>query len=224
MAYAHIVTRCTISGTSYGGAEEWSTGFFLGSSGADSADVTQAGVDAVAGFWETFFETASSSIPDEWATTEVKLARLATDGSTILDDVVHHVYPAPIIGAGVAAPYPPQISLVATLLSANPRGLASKGRMYLPGVAAGIDATGHMNSTSQGTIATNLQTFFNAVNGAIDLGGDSVILASFGRTAPAVGPGVSALVTSLRVGNVYDTQRRRRNALVEAYVSRTVTP
>ena len=34
---------------------------------------------------------------------------------------------------------------------------------------------------------------------------------------------VNKVVTTIKVGNVYDTQRRRRNALAESYAAATLT-
>jgi len=45
-----------------------------------------------------------------------------------------------------------------------------------------------------------------------------VILASAGRGTAGTGAR-NEPVTRIRVGNVYDTQRRRRNQLAETYVS-----
>lgn len=223
MAYENEVVRVTISGTSWGGAEIWSTGFFMGTVGADAPDPTQAWADAVRAGWETFFTAAvPGAFSNAYTTTAVKLSKLdALTGDVQLDKTVYANIQTPITGA-TGVYNPPQVALVATLLSDTPRGLAAKGRMYLPAPAANVDNTGKISTVVRDAIRTNLATFFTNLNGNANVPAD-VILASFGRTPPAVGGGVSRLVTSVRVGNVLDTQRRRRNQLVESYASGVVT-
>lgn len=221
MAYAYKVHRVTISGTCFGGNEIWTTGFFLGSETGDVGTASQGQVDAIASRWQTFFVLSGSSISSNYLTTQVKVAELLTTGATDPLNVVYHTYSSPPQGANAGTAMPPQTSLVCTLTSAISRGLAAKGRMYLPGFAGGgPDATGHIGSTAVGNVATALQTFFNGVNtDAVSTA--KVINASFGSVKHSL-PGVNALITGIKVGNVYDTQRRRRNGLVEAYTAKTI--
>lgn len=216
MAFTKKVARITIHGTSFNGNEEWTTGFYMGTTGVDATQPTQAFMDIVKSSWQTFFTNATSYFGTAWKTDYVKGVLLGTDGKTIADSAMYSYYTTAIAGVQAGAMFPPQCALVATLTSGAPRGLASKGRMYLPGINATLDNTGHISSTNTGTIATNLKTFLNALNGTVEQPG-VVILASQGRKAPLVGPPVNAVVTGIRVGNVYDTQRRRRNQLLETY-------
>lgn len=221
MAYEFKVNRVTISGTSFGGEEEWSTGFFLVNESSDVLSPTEQGAADIGAAWQTFFLAASTKMNSNWKTTQVKIATLNTTGGTDLSSVVYYNYPTPITGTTVTPTFPPQISLVATLLAGVPRGLGSKGRMYLPGIAVSPDGNGRIPTTDAANICNNLASFLNLINGDADVG-DRVGNASFGRTPPAVGPGINRYVESVRVGNVYDTQRRRRNALTEQYSSATV--
>jgi hypothetical protein len=224
MVYQFKPIRVTISGTCFGAAEEWSTGFFVGDEDDDATAPTQAFVDDVATYWQTFFTASNSKISNRYQTTEVKAALLNADGSTDIDSVVHHTYGTAISGVYTVNHNVPQASLVVTLTSANLRGLASKGRMYLPGYAPSIGTDGKISGTDIGLVSTTFQTFMNAVNGSFNIPG-AVILASKGRPTavpPLAGP--SKTVTGYKIGNVYDTQRRRRNQLVETYTSGTITP
>jgi hypothetical protein len=223
MVYAHAVQRVTISGTMFGGAEEWSTGFFMGKEGADCDDWTQQAAEDILTAWRVFFEHSNSRISNVYLTTQVKTAKIADTGFTVLDQV-HYAYPSTTLdGAAVTAVYPPQCSLVVTLLSDRPRGKASKGRMYLPGFVANINGgTGKISSTDAGQLADNMKTFFDALTSDADFGTDQLILAAKG-TGPV--PALTAQndwVQTIRVGDVIDTQRRRRNGLPETYVSRTL--
>lgn len=183
---------------------------------------TGIGAAAVADSWETFFSNVSTNISNQFKCEGVKLAAIKTDGKTDLDNVQTHYYQTAISG-GIASAYPPQLSLVATLQSDIPRGLASKGRMYLPGVAAAITAaTGKLDVGYTNAMTLQLKTLFDDINSSFDAGG-TVVNASFGRKGDlGYGVGITAPITSVRVGDVYDTQRRRRNGFNETYSSQSL--
>jgi hypothetical protein len=220
LALPYKSTKVTIFGTSFQGTEIWSTGFHMGDPTGDSLPPTELGAAYIAAQWKIFFQTANSAISNKWFTTGVKLATIGTDGKTVGNEVAYHYEATPYSGAG-STHFPAQCALVATLTTAVPRGLASKGRMYLPGVAAAITDAGKLSNTVSGAVATNLKTFFDSVNASIDATG-SVITASPGSKPPLVGAGVFRPVTGVRVGDVIDTQRRRRNQLVEIYENRNL--
>lgn len=222
MVYAHQVQRVTISGTMFAGAEEWSTGFWMGKENGDADDFTQQTAEDILTAWRVFFEAGNSYVNNNWVTTQVKTAKINITGNTLQDEV-YYAYPQTVLdGGAVISPYPPQNSLVVTLLSDRPRGLASKGRMYLPGINAAIQNTGKISATNAGTIADNLKTFFDALTNDADFGANQLILAAKGT---GIAPELTAQndwVETIRVGDVIDTQRRRRNGLSETYVSRVL--
>lgn len=229
--YAHKIAKVTISGTCFAGSETWSTGFFMGSPTVDVAGVNAPGSQNIAAAWQTFFTNSDSWIPNSYKTVQVKTAMLNTDGTTDLDEIDYYTYPAPISGGGVGNPLPPQLTVAATLTSDNQRGLAAKGRMYLPGVSIGVTAaSAKIASTQMGLLTDRFKTFLDSVNTAAGTSG-KLILASKGRRGPDtpggdtvyVG-GVNAWVTGCRIGDVYDTQRRRRNQIPETYTARVLAP
>lgn len=221
MAYDHKVCRVTISGTAFGGTEIWSTGFFLGWEGIDSAVPTTQGAADVLLAWEALFEDTDMKIMSSYSTTQVKLASIAIEGNTILDEVVYAYPGTAIVGTQGTVRLPAQISLAATLTSDEPRGLASKGRMFLPGIAIMPDTTGHIPSGDVSVIADTVDTFFTALRSDADLPGQP-ILASNAGTDSVLTVGRNRYITGIRVGNVFDTQRRRRNSLAEVYTNRAV--
>lgn len=224
MSYAHAVNRVTISGTCLGGAEEWSTGFWMGSETADAGDPAGA-ADDIGGYWRTYFELAANSVSSNYITTEVKVAQhKASDEKTDLSKVDFWTASPLLDGGGTATVFPPQITLALTLTSEIQRGTAAKGRMYLPGINGAVsNSTGMLLSSQTDTYRTNLKAFFDAVNADTDIP-DRVILVSRGTKLTTFPGGdityinpKNANVTGLRVGSAYDTQRRRRNGLTEAY-------
>lgn len=224
MSYAHAVNRVTISGTCFGGAEEWSTGFWMGSEGADAGDPNGA-AEAIAGHWRVFFELAANSISSGYLTTQVKVAQhIAETEATDLSMVDFYDVSPVMDGGGTTVSMPAQTSLVLTLTSEIQRGTGSKGRMYLPGVNSSVTGTtGKLLSSFVLNFSATLKTFADSVNADANVP-DSIILASRGtKTTLLPGGDIiyinphNKLVTGLRVGDVYDTQRRRRNGLTEAY-------
>jgi hypothetical protein len=206
----------------FNSAEVWSTGFWLGEENADCAAPTQAAVDAILASWTTFFENITSRVHATYLTTQAKIATINTNGTTDQASVVYAYPGATVDGGWSQAVYPPQCSLVATLMSDRPRGLASKGRMYLPGIAAGLTASGVIADSDRDAIALNLRTFFNAVRASADVA-DTPILAAKGTGAFPELTAQNDYVERIKVGSVIDTQRRRRNGLPETYKTEILT-
>lgn len=124
---------------------------------------------------------------------------------------------AGLVGAG-SQQMPNQIALVASLVTSDQRR-RGKGRLYLPILCLDLAAgTPFLGPTDRANIATRVATLL-----------ESSITWGFDSSPPSYGPsvvsstyGTSTLITSCRIGSVFDTQRRRRNALVEAYSSAPV--
>lgn len=220
MSYPYEVVKVTLSGDMFSGAEIWSTGFHMGFENADASPIMPAGLAQLGAAFQTFFTAAGSSVSNRFTFKQVKMARVAQNGATIPDSAQYWNPTGTVTGAATSGHLPPQIALAVTLANSLPRGLATKGRMFLPGICTPVDATGHILTSEAGAIATNLKTFFDGIYNDADLPGNPV-LASLGR-GPLLQDGAIRNIVKIRVGNVYDTQRRRRNALVEAYTDRSV--
>lgn len=117
---------------------------------------------------------------------------------------------SPVIMGGSSQANYPQISLSVTLTTERSRGRGSKGRFYPPTPGYYPDNTGHIIPGDADGCATRAVTFLEAVN---DVGLGTVSVMS------ALGAGSSLPVTGIRVGRVFDTQRRRRAQLAEEYVT-----
>lgn len=224
VTYLNSTHKVTFFGDTFAGNEEWSTSLWLGNaSGGDTgADPTQAQADAIAALWETFFENSTTGITSYFNTLGVKVALVSTAGVSNPGSTVFSYYPTAIVGgAGSVSTFPPQISLVATLTTAKPRGAGSKGRMFLPGVKHPIDATGHLISANVLTVRDNLKTLLDGINALPAVGGVTHEVVLNSALAPGIPghPATMTPITGVRIGNVYDTQRRRRNQLVETYSS-----
>jgi hypothetical protein len=222
--YSHKFARVTISGTCFSAAEHWSTGLQVGWEDADYDDLVPGIAQEFATKWQTFFQTANNKFSTAYAVTLVKVALINTNGTTDEENIDYYNYPGTVTGNGFDANYPPQITLAATMTSDFQRGLAAKGRMYLPGINKSIDNTGRLDSAFLETLNTGFKSFLDVINADTDIPGE-VIIASKGHKTdtldengqPVYVDGRNAFVTGCRIGSVYDTQRRRRNELAEVY-------
>lgn len=221
--YADHVTRVTLSGKMFSGNEIWQTGFFIGRASGPVAPPTQAIADMIRDNFVLFWKDAANGINTYTSLEEIKLAELDVNGKYVGEPVVSHPATA-TAGGSPGVPLPPQVALVVTLVAGSGKGLAGKGRMYLPGVNQQVDATGHIAGSYAQTLANNLRLLFSNINSQIP-DPDGVVNASRGHKA-SLGIGARNVpVNGIRVGTVYDTQRRRRNGLQEVYAtSALVTP
>lgn len=221
--YANDHVRVTIFGTHVDGNEEWSTNFHIGAtdSGSGNFDVAQEWVDALLPLWQTFFTSSSTAIINVCKTVGIKAGVVrASDGKFALDTIKTATYATPVAGTSTSPIFPPQVALVAQL-RASGVGLGTKGRMYLPGPAHSLQGNGKISGANATSVANNLRTFLDAAETAVNSPG-YIINVSKGRPGVPFTAPINKRVTEVRVGDVYDTQRRRRNGLTESYSTATM--
>ena len=150
--------------------------------------------------------------------TGIKLAALDTSGHYLEEPLVADIG-SPASGSSTGNVFP-QDTVVVSLRSPSTFGQANRGRMYLPHCCINrVTATPFMNGTAIAAVATAAQVFLNAVNDVMNTGSDPAII----QIMSSKGTGAAKAVTTCAIGNVLDTQRRRRNRLVEQYTSRAVS-
>lgn len=143
--------------------------------------------------------------------TQVNVSEL---GATPGDPIVTSAQ-SPIADGGTASSgtLPNQIACVCSIQTAT-AGSRARGRMFLPPPIAGtLGTTGRLTSGTVTVLADNLEDYFDAMTGA---GHDLVVVSGVG------GAYTSYPAINIRVGDVLDTQRNRRNQLAEVYQTRTV--
>lgn len=144
----------------------------------------------------------------------IKLSVIDQEG-LLVGEPKWYDYTTPVIGTSTFN-VPPQDSIVVTLTTAESRGLAYKGRIFLPAGFGDVQgADGRLTPAQTSSIATRFKTFFDAVNDGFSV----VVNAPYVVVASNVRTGATNRVTGVQVGNLVDTQRRRRNRLNEAYSS-----
>lgn len=222
----------TVIGDCYGGAERWQFGLRLTDGGVSNEETALAISDDVQAWWTGAGYAAGTNFAsyNNYRLVELKVARIGIDGKYPAGEVAYsHFYLPPIAGQNVPPGGNnalPQSTMCATLTTAVPRGLASKGRIYLPpSTQTALQADGRLSTADATQQANSVKTLINAINANGVVG--NVAIFSRGKGVPQYdeehnrieytypNPGASNVVTGVRVGRVKDTQRRRRRQLVE---------
>lgn len=117
--------------------------------------------------------------------------------------------PLNLPGVSAAAQLPPQVAVVVSKRT-NVANRAGRGRFYLPAMTVNAVDGGRLAIASRDLVLNAVERMVTSLKGA--------------QVFPVLWP-QGALngtpITSWGVGDVFDTQRRRRNALVEARSFRT---
>lgn len=121
----------------------------------------------------------------------------------------------PIAGSGTGV-HPFQISR-AVSLTTNLASRRARGRFYWPALVASVSTTTGKSTPPTGLVGAWAQLLSDWGS---DAPGDVVLTpVIYSRVGDALNE-----VSSVRIGDVLDTQRRRRDGLVESYVSALVPP
>ena len=164
-----------------------------------TGDAATAFGDALTACWAAGMDDVT---PPEVDLTLASAASIneATDGQITRVEVV-----LALTGVAATEMLPFQVATVISLLTASATR-HGRGRFYLPPLAAGTLADGRVSGAAITSIDAAWTAFFDSLNT------DGLTMVVRDRTNH-----VSTAVTSARVGDVFDTQRRRRNKLTETY-------
>jgi hypothetical protein len=193
------------------GNESWSCGLRMIKKGAgpwtsnDPAAMLAAVTTAVG----AYHSRAGTSISPSAKLSFVKLNAIAADGHYI-DETTREQVVGDTPGGGTDRYFPNQVALAVTLETGFSRGSAHRGRFYLPLPAIPVATTGLIDIGDAVGVRTSTETFRVALNAVAANWQVGVMSRKLG--APAQRP-----VTSIHVGRVLDTQRRRRRSLAEDY-------
>lgn len=208
MATPHNVIR--VIGASAGG-EVWSINPRYATSG--DGPVT-AYADLLA--WTTAIAALNSNAV--WPTTLLGL--LSSSGSITavraeyidaegnLAQAAETTLPTPATGSGVPSK-PQQTAWCVSLLTGRP-GRSYRGRLYLPAWSnPSLDAGFRVVAASRTTTLTAFNSWLRAVGDACPTAGTQ------GPVVVSQTRGTLAFVTQVQLGDILDTQRRRRDSMVE---------
>lgn len=206
--------RAVLSGGLASNAERWSVGAWF----TDPNQIAPPLASEVQA-WAT---AIAAAIPTAVAGT----LRNALTTSGTIDTVNTYWYPGLDGPAGISgaanltfaglgtAIHPLPTSMVASLRTGR-AGRRYRGRSYWPALGLTVDASGKFTSTDTTAVPQRFKDLFLAIEDAWPATG-AIELVVASKVANEVTP-----VTSISVGNVPDTQRRRRDGLIEAYTSVT---
>lgn len=181
-------------------------------------------LETVAGAFSSYHADADVNASNRFHMTYLSAAVVGKDGKYVgggAQSTLKRNYSPAIAGAGVLE-HPAPTSCVISLRTTLQRGRASNGRMYWPAAALTVSGTdGRLTGTQTSSIATKAATLINSINQAAD----TILDGNLGVWVMSnLGDGISAPVTSVRIGSRLDHQERRENAMAEVYSSATVTP
>jgi hypothetical protein len=217
---AHYRVSCTgILGTDLSPAEIFSFGWSMAPDGglfATRPDLVTAanGIHTAAAVFFTALCTSQARLDN------VRVAVVGADGKVLRDATGAFVQGDSINdrsrGGSTTQKKPFQICLVVSLFSAfaGPNG---RGRFYVPVPAAVPGDDGRITAAAAADAANRAKTMLLAAEAAFPAGFTAqVAVASGGSLVKAVPPALYQ-VTEVRVGDVLDTQQRRRRAVLETY-------
>jgi len=215
MAYAPhtlLLFRGTLGSTS-GTTDMWQIGLRFKTLGTGAGtSVPQANVDKAYAAAATYFARVDFSTATKFE--ECRGAVIGTDGKPMGAWNVKAATSA-ITGGSNSVLHPWSVSTAVTLDAGGTRR-GRFGRVYLPPQAFTVDNSGQTTSTWRTTELAAFKTFVQGIQGTTS-GGEDLRLV----VASEAG-GTLRDVTSLRIGSVPDTQRRRDNRVRETYTLTTL--
>lgn len=175
-------------------------------------EIDDGDIASIAGNMINLLQTTGGRWADYSELRSVKIAAVGTDGHYLVDP---RIYEDTAPTTGVAIGNPAQCTTVISLRSGFSIGGGNRGRMYLPHFyMSGLTASPFSDSTQAQHLADEAVSFVNATTTDMNA---NVTATIFPAIMSQVGGGTSKGVTEVRVGNVTDTQRRRRDQLAETY-------
>lgn len=214
----------TFGGTQLGTAEIWQTGIHYAP--MDANVPVQALVDALpnislSDIWEDLTPIIGSSAVNQRYPNSVhlrwlKLAVMGTDGHYATGPRTHE---GDVPGSVAQANgNPPQLAVVFSMWSGQRFGQAQRGRMYFPCPSDFLTAinvaTGQVGSSNAAAFGLQVVTSLANANGEVS----TVPVPTMPAIMSKLGAGTTRFVSQYAVGRIIDTQRSRRNQLVEAPV------
>lgn len=194
------------------GGDEWSNGLRLVArlgvtSLPDYSSVMHTAVTDAIKAWHS---GATTFISPRAVLTHVKLNKIDASGHYALPTTNEQLV-ANLPGSGAVANTPPnQVCLAISLTTDFSRGPAHRGRFYSPLPTLPVQADGRITSGDRDAVRDSAHDLLTALNNANPN-------LQVGIMSRKLGAPTSNFVVGIEVGRVLDTQRRRRNKLVEAY-------
>lgn len=175
----------------------------------------------IKGYLTTWMGTSTAGWSNRTKLRYIKLNHVDPDGHYFSTTETNAAYydVEPYVTGAASSPFPNATSMVLSWRTEALRGRASKGRIFLPAPSLAVDiTTGRWSSNNTQQPALAAKTFLNALRA-------DATLATIGLVpvvASKLGTGTIREITGVRVGNVPDVMRSRRNQQREAYYATTL--
>lgn len=206
--------RVVFSGSLWG-TDRWTTGCQISTPGNDPPALPegQAALEGISAWMETIFDDGGSGILNAGSQTVYDRAQMYFVNSAGVALFQWEYAPSPPVAGGGTPLHPPQVAVVASLRTGLP-GRNRRGRMYLPCLGVAIGGGGLIPTATAGGIAEAAAELLTGINTVVagEFGAESRVV-----VASNTGIGLLTPVTSVQVGNVFDTQRRRRSDFTETW-------
>lgn len=188
------------------GNEEWSCGFRLWKQGGVSVAEAASCLVSVSAAIAAFHVKQNVTISNAAKLSYVKCNAIALNGKYQAESTNEATF-ADLSGGGQAVP-PNQIALAVSLTTGFNRGVAHRGRFFLPMPWITLDGAGRLGAPVAASIGAECEQLLQDVNN------NPANLEMVVMSRKAGNPG-HRRVTGIEIGRVLDTQRRRRRSLVE---------
>lgn len=215
MAFPYTFIKVTFGGILYGTEEVWTCGFHVAQQTSDvniSNLPNEGGVKATAivDAIKAFYGSSDNRAPSYMRLNWVKFALIGKDGKYI--GAPTEIIVDPYTAGGSSQAFIPSTAVVYTLVTSKFKDPGKYNRFYLPTVAP-TGNNSFKESPSQGLARANsLKTLIQAVNAAFSADAGAVAVRAVSQRSTAY-----LAVESIRVGDIIDVQRRRRNRIYETY-------
>lgn len=209
--------RVSILGTTVGG-EVWSVNPVFDPTGEFPGGVSQTALDAAATAIQNIAIPADLKTLLSTALAQIGCRlEVRDDGNDSLIALSEKTFPANQPGTGTPR-MGAQNAVVVSVLTDTP-GARGRGRMYWPAVGATIDANLRLSAPTTTNVVTAMVSYMQAIEGALaaafpTIGFNLAVRSKTTHTTPHA--------ARLRVGNVIDSQRRRRDSFTESYSTAVV--
>lgn len=223
MPYKKQFIKLTFGGRLAGGGDEWNCGINLGVYGRTgeipdeviqtlAGDIASVFDDDIISAFSTFHSSGALGTPAGAVLEYIKLAAIGTNGLYINEPFEFNQIE--VAGDNTLEGYIPQVAVVVTLVADKYRDPGKYNRFYYPQTVPRSGAYKYARSSQlAGEVAALLsQLTFNVTSG-----GTNWTVQPAAVTQSMGGSENYLPIESVRVGNIYDTQRRRRNKLTEIY-------
>lgn len=167
---------------------------------------------------QEFWTSTDMEVPFGVKLEYIKFSLVGQDGKVSTEPAVIDL--GSIGGGKTNAAYVPQISSVITLQSDKWRDPGKYNRFYLP--IAAPEGTGQWKVSKTQAKADATATYLKTLRATVtDMDITNTIVPAAVSSSDKI-EGNFLPITTVKVGNLYDTQRRRRNAISEQYLSAPV--